>query len=234
MIVARAADEGVSRIAAAIGDPGRARILCRLMDGRARTATELAMIADVSPSTASVHLGRLTKERLLKMVRQGKHRYYALGGNDVAAVLERLLVLSGSAPAKFVASTPNGLCAARTCYDHIAGTLGVALHDRMLELDWFATEAAGDDTLYALRPHGEEALGSMGIDVQQLRTLRRRFASQCLDWSERRPHLGGAIGAALLAQALTRKWVTPELESRALSVTAFGRREMRKRFGVIV
>lgn len=221
--------EGISRIAAAIGDPGRARMLCHLMDGRARTATELAMVAEVSPSTASVHLGRLTQEALLKVIRQGKHRYYALGGKDVAAVLERLLVLSGSGAAPFVASTPQGLRAARACYDHMAGALGVALHDRLVELGWLA--GAADPTSYAVTLRGEEGLRDLGIDVRQLRALRRRLATQCLDWSERRPHIGGAVGAALLEQALKRRWITAG-DDRVLSLTSYGRRELRQRFGI--
>src|ERR1700728_2926716 len=121
-------DEAVYKIAAAIGDPGRARMLYSLMDGHARTATELAIVANVSPSTASVHLARLKEERLVKVLRQGKHRYYTLHGAHVASVLEGLSVLAGGARDKFVPRTPSRLCAARTCYDHIAGTLGVALH----------------------------------------------------------------------------------------------------------
>src|SRR5277367_6399203 len=118
-------DAPVSRIAAAIGEPARARMLYCLVDGRARTSTELAMIADVTPSTASVHLQRLKTQRLVKVVAQGKHRYYSLESANVAAALEALNVLAGESRDAFVPSTPSRLRAARTCYDHIAGTLGV-------------------------------------------------------------------------------------------------------------
>jgi len=127
-----------SSIAAAIGEPARARMLYSLMDGRARTSTELAIVADVSPSTASVHLHRLQSEHLLKVLVQGKHRYYSLEGPNVAAVLEGLSVLAGSPRKKFVPNTPSRLRAARTCYDHIAGTLGVLLHDRFQALRWLS------------------------------------------------------------------------------------------------
>src|SRR5579864_9122806 len=128
------ADAAVSRIAAAIGEPARARMLYCLLDGRARTSTELAVVAEVTPSTASVHLQRLKTERLVKVFAQGKHRYYSLEGSNVAAALEALSVLAGGSRVAFVPNTPNRLRAARTCYDHIAGTLGVTLHDRFTEL----------------------------------------------------------------------------------------------------
>jgi DNA-binding transcriptional ArsR family regulator len=205
-------------IAAAIGEPARARILYCLMDGRARTSTELAIVAEVSPSTASVHLHRLKTERLIKVLVQGKHRYYSLNGPDVAAVLEGLSVLAGPRK-KFVPNTPSRLRAARTCYDHIAGTLGVSLHDRFQAQRWLTAE-------YELTSKGEQEFKSLGIDLDAAKSLRRRFASPCLDWSERRPHLGGALGAAFLKIALKRKWVIQDLDSRALSVTSHGRREM--------
>src|SRR5271168_529215 len=114
------ADAAASKIAAAIGEPARARILYSLMDGHARTSTELSVVADVSPSTASVHLNRLTTARLISVFVQGKHRFYSLEGPDVASALEALSVVAGSSRAKFVPSTPNRLRAAQTCYDHLA------------------------------------------------------------------------------------------------------------------
>ena len=189
------------------------------------------MVADVTPSTASVHLQRLKTERLVAVLAQGKHRYYSLAGENVAAALEALSVLAGGARSAFVPNTPSGLRAARTCYDHIAGTLGVALHDRMMGLGWFSSETS-DNKTYVLTPRGTKALQDFGVDVDAMRGLRRRFAYACVDWSERRPHLGGAVGAALLAVALKRKWVVQELDSRALIITRAGRRELRARFGL--
>jgi len=226
------AGSGVSRIATAIGEPTRARILCCLMDGRAHTSTELAIAADVRPSTASVHLHLLKTQGLVKMAAQGKHRYYSLGGPAVARALEGLSVLAGGSHYKFGPRTPTRLCAARTCYDHMAGTLGVALHDRIRALGWLATDSPDNYGGYDLSRKGTKALETIGIDVEEMRTLRRRFAFGCLDWSERRPHLGGALGAALLNVALKRKWVIQDLDSRALGVTSLGRREVLARFGV--
>ncbi len=224
-------DEAASAIAAAIGEPARARMLYCLADGRARTSTELAMIAEVTPSTASVHLQRLKTQRLVKLFAQGKHRYYSLEGVNVAAALEALSVLAGGSRDAFVPNTPNRLRAARTCYDHIAGTLGVSLHDRFESLGWLSGGSAGDNS-YDLTPGGAKAFAALGIDIEATRTLRRRFAYACVDWSERRPHIGGAVGAALLNVALKRKWVIQDLDSRALTVTRVGRREMLTRFGL--
>jgi DNA-binding transcriptional ArsR family regulator len=236
-------DAAVSRIASAIGDPARSRMLYCLSDGHARTSTELAVVANVSPSTASAHLNRLMAERLIKVHAQGKHRYYSLEGAGVAEVLEGLSVLAGGARPKFVPNTPDRLRFARTCYDHMAGTLGVSLHDRLHGLKWISAasrsastpsrsnvhgSAASND--YELTVQGEKALRGMGIDLDVARKLRRRFACACLDWSERRPHLGGALGAALLELALKKRWVSQDLDSRALRMTSAGRRELKARF----
>ncbi len=227
-------DDAVSRIAAAIGEPARARMLYCLSDGRARTSTELAVVADVTPSTASVHLQRLKTERLVKVLAQGKHRYYSLENADVAGVLEALSLLAGGSRAPFIPNTPNQLRAARTCYDHIAGGLGVSLHDRFTALGWLTTSTLGAENSCDLTPKGTKAFEAIGVDVDETRKLRRRFAYACVDWSERRPHLGGALAAAFLKLALRRKWVHQDLDSRSLGVTRLGRREMLARFGVQV
>jgi DNA-binding transcriptional ArsR family regulator len=228
------AHSGVSRVAAAIGEPARARMLCCLMDGHARTSTELAIVAEVSPSTASVHLQKLEEQRLVRVAAQGKHRYYSIGGPDVARLLEGLTVFAGDAArrVKFVPNTPNRLRTARTCYDHLAGTLGVALHDRMTTMGWIEMDSERASSAYDLSAAGARAFAALGVDVEAMRAMRRRFAYACLDWSERRPHVGGALGAALLGVALRRKWVVQDLDSRAVEVTAYGRREMAARFGV--
>lgn len=229
-------DLAVSRIAAAIGERARVRMLYCLLDGHARTSTELAVVADVSPSTASAHLSRLKEERLVRVFVQGKHRYYSLEGSNVANALEGLSILAGGTLSKFVPHTPNRLRAARTCYDHIAGTLGVLLHDRLKALGWLAAGSASskDKDAYDLSPAGTKAVEALGVDLAATRLQRRRFAYACLDWSERKPHIGGALGAALLKTALKRKWLIQDLDSRALSVTSRGRREMLSHFGLHV
>jgi len=225
------ADLRASRLAAAIGEPPRARILYCLVDGRARTSTELAVVAGVAPSTASVHLKLLTKHGLVKVFPQGKHRYYSLAGTEVAAALEALSVLAGSPGVPSVPNTPHRLRMARSCYDHMAGALGVALHTCFMAKGWFE-EVSPTGSAYELTSDGSRAVASLGIDLDAARGSRRRFAFACVDWSERRPHLGGALGAAVLQLALDRRWVVRELDSRALVLTTVGRREMFKQFGL--
>jgi len=222
----------VARIAGAIGEPARARMLFCLMDGHARTSTELAIVADVATSTASAHLNRLKTEHLVRVITQGKHRFYSLDGPKVARVLEGLSVLVDQPRQKFTPTTPTRLRAARVCYDHMAGHLGVLLHDRFNQLKWLSHTSNSD--AYDLTSEGMKAVDALGIDVDEIRKLRRRFAYACLDWSERRPHIGGALGAALLKLALKRKWIAQDLDSRAIRVTNVGRREMLVRFGVEV
>ena len=227
------ADRAVATIAAAIGDPARARMLHCLVDGRARTSIELAAVAGVGASTASSHLARLKAGGLVRAVAQGKHRYYSLNGAPVADALEALQVLAGGARDGFQPSTPARLRQARTCYDHLAGSVGVALHDRLLALRWLRpAPSRGND--YEVTSAGAAGFAAIGIDLDAARALRRRFAFGCLDWSERRPHIGGALGAALLATALRRRWLSRDLDSRALTVTAAGRRDLASRFGVRV
>jgi DNA-binding transcriptional ArsR family regulator len=224
-------DTTASSIAAAIGEPARTRMLYCLLDGRARTTTELAAVADVTLATASVHLQRLRTQRLVIVIPQGKHRYYSLHGTEVAAALEALTVLAGESRDRFVPNTPQRLRSARSCYDHLAGSLGVALHDRFKAAGWLSGPSVRDSA-YELTPDGTRVFEAAGIDLEATRALRRRFAFACLDWSERRPHLGGALGAALLGVALERKWVTRDLDSRVLSVTKAGRSEILSRFGL--
>jgi len=225
---APSADTHLARLAGAIAEPARARMLCCLLDGHARTATELAAVGEVAASTASAHLARLKEQRLVESVAQGKHRYFRLAGSDVAAMLEGLLVVAGAPRGEFQPSTPSRLRAARTCYDHMAGKAGVALHDRLHAQGWL--QADGD--VYELTAQGAVALESLGLDIDDARRSRRRFACACLDWSERRPHLGGALGAACLQLALRRGWVRQALDGRELALTPRAQREMPELFGL--
>jgi DNA-binding transcriptional ArsR family regulator len=228
MDVEFSAEKAASRIAAAIGEPARARILYCLLDGHARTSTELALVAEVAPSTASVHLTHLKDRGLVRVLAQGKHRYYSLEGAHTAAALEALMVVAVGPDNRYISTTPQRLRAARTCYDHMAGTIAVALHDRFEQLRWMVLTPDA----YDITPAGERALAAFGINIEATRALRRRFAYGCVDWSERKPHIAGALGAALLQVALKRKWLTQDLDSRALRVTRSGQRDLQRHFGV--
>ncbi|UXL37329.1 ArsR family transcriptional regulator [Pseudomonas fragi] len=224
-------DTDISQVAAAIAEPARTRMLCSLMDGHARTSTELAVIAQVGTSTASAHLARLKEDGLVKLHVQGRHRYYSLADDHVARAIEALMVISKIATPRFVPTAPDRLQFARTCYDHMAGTLAVRLHDFFIESAWLVTAASGDG-MYQLTLDGEKALTGLGIEIETLRAQRRRFACGCLDWSMRRPHLAGTLGAAFLQMSIARQWVTQDLDSRALGLTPKGRKELGSRFGI--
>ncbi|HSY04723.1 MAG TPA: metalloregulator ArsR/SmtB family transcription factor [Steroidobacteraceae bacterium] len=226
-------DVAISSVAAVIGEPTRARILVSLLDGRPRTGTELGAVAEVSPSTASVHLHRLAAAGLIAVRREGKFRYYSLRGSEVAALLERLSAMGGVTLNASICRAPDRLRAARTCYDHIAGAVGVALRERFTALGWLEKSSTGGDETYEVSSTGVGALTSLGIDLSATRALRRRFAFGCLDWTERRHHLAGALGAALLLLAQKKKWVVQDLDSRALRITERGRRELLAPLGVL-
>ncbi|KRP45698.1 DNA-binding transcriptional regulator, ArsR family [Pseudomonas libanensis] len=226
-------DTAISRVAGAIAEPARTKMLCSLMDGHARTSTEMAVIADVSASTASAHLARLKEDGLIKLHTQGRHRYFSLADAHVAQAIEALMVISRNAQTRFVSTTPNRLQLARTCYDHMAGSLAVQLHDYFIDSGWLSMPVAADGT-YQLTVEGETAMTGLGVEIQTVRAQRRRFACPCLDWSVRRPHLAGALGAAVLQAVISRKWVIQDLDSRALALTPKGRKELYGRFGIMV
>ena len=228
----RDAEGAIAELGAAISEPARVRILYSLIDGRARTATELAVIAEVSPSTTSAHLKRLGQQNLITGIAQGKHRYYRLISAEVADALEALNLIASTSRNEFVPNTPSGLRVARTCYDHIAGKLGVLLYDTFIASGWFALGPVRNGSACELTASGQKELRALGIDLEEARRTRRRFAYECLDWSERRPHLGGALAASFLSLLLKKNWVEKKLDSRVLTITEYGRRELSKRFGI--
>jgi DNA-binding transcriptional ArsR family regulator len=208
-------------VAAVLGDPARARMLTALLDGRALTATELALAAAVAPSTASSHLARLERARLVAIERQGRHRYYRLAGAAVAEALEALnalAVLQGDGEPVRTGPRDPALREARVCYDHLAGTRGVRLFASLCERGLLA----GSGEQWQLTEEGARALGRFGIDLDRLRAGRRPLCRACLDWSERRTHLGGALGAALLDVVFARGWARRERKSRVVTFSAAG------------
>ncbi|MDC8774218.1 ArsR/SmtB family transcription factor [Roseateles albus] len=229
------ADAALAEIAQCMAEPARARILCCLMDGHARTATELAAVGEVAASTASAHLARLSSAGLIECQSQGRHRYYKLAGGEVGAALEAMLVLAGRSVSRamkpFEPSTPPGMREARRCYDHLAGDWAVRLHDHALRSSWLEIDAALPRA-YTLSATGIAGFAALGLDVEAARSSRRRLACACMDWSVRSPHLGGALGAAWLQWLVNETWVEDELDSRALRITPRGRRGLQGLLGL--
>jgi DNA-binding transcriptional ArsR family regulator len=207
------------RVASAAGEPARGRMLMALMDGRALTATELAVEGGVAPSTASSHLETLLAAGLLAVASQGRHRYLRIARPEVAAALEALTAI---APHKRRPPRPrdvhDDVRRARVCYDHLAGEVAVRLFGALCGRKWLRSTAQG----VVVTPEGEAWFGRLGVDVGSLRAKRRPLARSCLDWSERHFHLAGALGAALLDRLLTLRWARRETGTRALSFSPRG------------
>jgi DNA-binding transcriptional ArsR family regulator len=223
------ADVDIAAVATLVGDPARARMLTALMDGRARTAKELAYGAGITPQTVSSHLSKLLRARLVSMERQSRHRYFRLAAPSVGHAIEALMAVSPARSRVAASAGPlDGLRLARTCYDHLAGRLGVSVTDAMVRRR--ILRPAGRDFL--LTASGARLLGRLGVDVEKTRGERRAFARQCLDWSERRAHLAGALGAAVARRCLDLRWANFVGEERTLALTPQGRRGLRKWFGL--
>ena len=221
-------------IASALADERRLRILWALGDGRALPATRLAMEAGVSAPTASHHLARLVEAGLLETVppppHHGRNRFYRLAGPEVAALYEQLGAMAPRDPVRSLQPGTKAatIRAARTCYDHLAGRAGVAIMDALLERQALSLHDAG----YALTDTGEALVGRLDIDVNELRSRRRPLIRTCVDWTEQRPHLAGALGNAVREQFVARAWIQPSPVDRAMIVTDAGRDGLRTWLGI--
>ena len=220
----------IAATAALLGDPARANMLAALMDGRALTAKELAYAAHVSPQTTSGHLGKLTQAGLLTPQKQGRHRYYRLASPLVGQMLEGIMAVAGALDAGMPErrTTWRGgeaLRTARTCYDHLAGRLGVGLADSLCEHGHVALTADGGE----VTDSGHRFLRAFGAEPE---TGRRVFCRPCLDWSERRPHIAGRLGAALACRCFELGWIARQRDTRAVAITEAGRAGFAERFGV--
>ena len=220
----------IAQVASLIGDVSRANILSALMDGRALTALELSLSANVTPQTASSHLAKLTDANLLAVEKQGRHRYYRLSSPQVARTLEAVMALTAYSPPRYRASSKldDDLRTVRSCYDHLAGRIGVAIADSLIDQGHIAFDGdAGEVT-----GSGMEFFAAMGIDLTTPIKGRRIFCRPCLDWSERRPHIAGAIGAAICAHSFGKDWIRRANGTRAVTITPKGERIFREKFAV--
>jgi DNA-binding transcriptional ArsR family regulator len=220
----------LAEVAALVGDPARANIMCALLDGRALTAKELAYAANVTPQTTSGHLAKLTDARLLTVVKQGRHRYYRLTTPLVHQMLESIMAVAAHGPPRHRPSSriDEPMRNARMCYDHIAGRLGVGLADA---LQTRGHVVITDETGEITEP-GLVFLRDFGLDLAVAQKRKRMFCRACLDWSERRNHIGGAVGAALAERCADLGWTERLRSSRALAITAAGRRGFKDSFGL--
>ena len=220
----------IAEIAALAGDPARANILTALLDGRAMTATELAYAARVTPQTTSAHLAKLVEASLITATPSGRHRYFRLASPKVAQMLESIVAVAGDNRPRFrpLSRQAAQLRAARVCYDHLAGQLGVRIAEAMVARGYLVLEDDGGRITEA----GTRYLWDLGIDTRIAGKGRRYLCRACVDWTERRPHIGGAIGAALAERWLALGWITRAKDSRAVTVTPAGERGFRESLGM--
>ena len=224
------ADAAIAPVAALLADPARVAILMALSDGQEVAASELAAAAGITAPTASIHLAKLAAAGFVASRRQGRHHFYRLVRPDLVRAMEALAVLAPeSAPRTHrQARIGRAVRAARTCYDHLAGRLGVGITRALV--DRGALRSSGGH--FDVTPEGAELLGDLGIDLAAARARRRAFAPACLDWSERVPHVAGALGAELLNLLLERGWIERTPATRAVQVTLAGRRGLHRVFGI--
>ncbi len=218
----------IARIASLLGDPARADVLTALMAGRALTATELAETAGVTKQTMSAHLAKLREAQLLTVDQQGRHRYYRLADHDVADLVESLMGVAFRTGAVRLIASPRepALRRARICYDHLAGEFGVMAYEALLQNGTLESTRRG----LQLTDLGAAWFARIGIDIAQTSRQRRVHCRACMDWSERRHHLAGALGAALLRRIGELGWVKPDAHSRIIRFTTQGQRRFRELF----
>ena len=220
----------LASFATALADPTRAAAIAALLSGTAHTSGELARVCSVAPSTMSGHLAKLTDAGIVSVESAGRHRAYRISSREVADLIEQMDSIA--LPETEVPRRPNpgsGLSYARSCYDHVAGQLGIELHDVFLERQWVVVE----DERPVLTPGGADFLGGFGIDVDALRTKRRPMLRFDLDWTERRHHLAGSAAAALMDELFAKKWIRRRQDKRQLIVTESGRSGLQATFGIV-
>ena len=230
--VAMNATYPIATVGELIGEPARAAMLIALCDGRALPAGELARAAGVSAQSASAHLTKLVGGGLLSVHSEGRYRYYRMASPEVGHAIEALGAISTIPRAPGLTRPPEAkaLCNARSCYDHLAGRVAVELTSALEKARVIRPQGERD---YELGPEGPAWLAALGLDAAALRRSRRSFARRCLDWTEGRPHLAGALGAALSSRLMALGWLARLPRTRALRITHRGARELERRFGIV-
>jgi DNA-binding transcriptional ArsR family regulator len=220
----------IAELAAVVGDPARATMVSALLDGRALNASELAAAARITPQTASSHLAKLTEAGLLSVDRNGRQRQFQLASPAVAAMIEGIVAVALENRPRFRPLSPQAraLSAARICFDHLAGRLSVELTDALIARECIVL----DDEAAEITPAGARFLAGFGVGIRAGRSPRRRACRLCLDWTERRPHVAGTVGAALTTRYFELGWMERTKGSHAVIVTPSGRRGFQKTFGV--
>ena len=223
-------EPNIAYIGNLIGDAARSKMLIALMSGKALTATELSLEADITPQTASSHLMQLTKGDLLVVRKQGRHKYFQLKNSQVAELIEQMLNIGASLSNVNIPTGPKNerLKNARICYDHLAGELGVNLLDALLNKGLLTENVIELN----LTEKGQDFFTEIGVDFNTLENYRRPICKACLDWSERRSHLAGSLGKWILNDAISRGWATQDLDSRALQFSTQGLSAFKKRYGM--
>ena len=224
-------DADIATIAALIGDPARANMLLALMGGLTLPAGELAICANVSPQTASSHLSKLLKAKLLSTKAQGRNRYYRLSSLEVASAIESLLAIAPPARSRSrrEPERDNPLRFARTCYNHLAGRAAVEMNEAFQKRGLLVTERNGQ---YRLTEEGQQWFEKLGIDPAELKVSCTGFARECLDWTERQHHLAGTLGTVLLDRLFKLRWIVRVDKTRAVRVTHKGREQLGKLLGI--
>ncbi|WP_199609686.1 ArsR/SmtB family transcription factor [Flocculibacter collagenilyticus] len=221
-------EPNIAYIGSLIGDAARSKMLIALMSGKALTATELSVVADITPQTASSHLTKLLEGELLQVRKQGRHKYFQLKSKQVAELIEQLLNLSVpvSDGSVFTGPPNDRLRKSRICYDHLAGELGVELFDALINNGWMIEI----NEYVKLTEKGQVKFNNLGVDISIFGKGKRPLCKSCLDWSERRSHLAGHLGQWVLNNAIKREWAKQDLDSRAIHFTPQGLKKFRKQY----
>lgn len=227
-------EPNISAVAGLIGEPARSSMLLALMGGKALTATELALEAGITAQTASSHLRKLVKGQLLTVRKQGRHKYFQLSNHEVAELLEKLLNISAHTSLPAINTGPKDpmLRTARICYDHLAGEIGVALYDALMQSGHIINHSVDHPHELLLAPPGRLFFQTLGLEFEDLEKNKRALCKSCLDWSERRNHLAGSLGKWVLGDLLTKKWAKKDLNTRAILFTDTGLMQFKKQYGI--